>query len=182
MGFLEKQLSEKQQPLYSEQNSWRNEINIYAISAAPAGDGARLSACEISARASKWPRRRRAAGFGDRIMFHFFVRTEQNKTAKDNALYAYDYPLTRDEAVYYYGHPMRQLVHDKNGKLVEVREVPGLLGMPVVKQGGESEMRIVSSLPESIKGLHDLSEQMRAKEGKSGSFTGTVTDKGEISG
>ena len=31
MGFLEKQLSEKQPPFYSEQNSWRNEINIYRI-------------------------------------------------------------------------------------------------------------------------------------------------------
>ncbi len=31
MGFLGKQLSEKQEPFYSEQNSWRNEINIYRI-------------------------------------------------------------------------------------------------------------------------------------------------------
>lgn len=90
----------------------------------------------------------------------------KNRTAKEHALYGYDYPLTRDEAVYYYGHPMRQLVTDKDGKLIEVREVPGLLGMPVVKEGGESEMRIVSTLPESIKGLHDLSNklQQEAKE------------------
>jgi len=31
VGFLGKQLSEKLQPFYAEQNSWRNEFNIYRI-------------------------------------------------------------------------------------------------------------------------------------------------------
>ena len=57
-------------------------------------------------------------------------------------LYGYDYPLTRDEAVIIYGHPMRQILSDKDGKPIEIRSVPGVMGMPMIGEQGKPEMKV----------------------------------------
>lgn len=76
-------------------------------------------------------------------------------------MYAYDYPLTREEAVWVYGHPMRQLIKNEDGSVRDVREVPGLLGMPMVDKEG-SRMIVVGNLTENYKIL----EQENQKLGK----------------
>jgi len=55
--------------------------------------------------------------------------------------YGYDYPLTREEAIVIYGHPMRQILSDKDGKPLEIRSVPGVMGMPMLGAQG-AEMKV----------------------------------------
>lgn len=76
-----------------------------------------------------------------------------------HATYGYDYPLNRDEAVWIYGHPMRQIIKDSEGKIHDVREVPGLLGMPMIDMNGKTAIRVVGNVPESMKGLECLKNE-----------------------
>lgn len=55
--------------------------------------------------------------------------------------YGYDYPLNREEAIVVYGHPMRQILSDKDGKPIEIRTVPGVMGMPMIGAQG-AEMKV----------------------------------------
>jgi len=77
-------------------------------------------------------------------------------------VYGWDYPKDRDDAVHVYGHPMRQVLKDKNGNVLDVREVPGLMGMPMMKKGkdgAESVMKVVNTMPESVRGMYQLAEK-----------------------
>jgi hypothetical protein len=91
----------------------------------------------------------------------------KQKIKGENALYAYDYPLTREEAVVVYGHPLRQVVYTKDGDIREVREVPGLLGMPMVAADGKgNDMKVVSTFPENLKAMEQFNRMKDLKNAK----------------
>jgi len=79
-------------------------------------------------------------------------------------MYGYDYPLSRAEAVHVYGHPMRQLVKTKDGTVVDVRETPGLLGMPMIDVEGKNKMIVVGNTPESYRMIAQRNEDAARRD------------------